>query len=104
MVEHLKMKPGSGRQLPAHDEKQLVQLLIDEYQTSVISDMRYSYPRNDNRLLIEYAICFYDSDKPTLFFRKAHKKNGKWGLSRDLRVVSAGDADVTNIINEYMGD
>ncbi|WP_316811921.1 hypothetical protein [Pedobacter heparinus] len=102
------LKPGAGRKLPAHDEKQLEQLLIGEYRASVINAMWYSYPKNDNRLLIEYTISFYDNDEQTHFFRKARKKNGQWELSTDFRVIkySIGDADginVSDIIEEYMG-
>jgi hypothetical protein len=100
-------KPGSGRQLPAHDEKQLAQLLIEEYQTSVVNMMWYSYPKNDNRLLIEYTISFYDDGERTQFFRKARKKNGLWELDRNFRVVKYSsdvtDAGVADIIEEYMG-
>lgn len=104
------IKPGSNRKLSASDEKQLQQLLMDEYQTPEITSMWYSYPKNDNRLLLEYTIAFYDNER-TQFFRKARKKNGLWELDANFRTVhyrndvtDPGDTNIADIINKYLGD
>jgi hypothetical protein len=107
----MKIKPKSGRQLPAYDEALLQDLLVDEYRASVIEAMWYGYPRNDNRLVVEYVISFYDNDERSRFFRKVRKKDGRWELSKDFRVINycigisePSAVHVADIIAEYMGD
>lgn len=105
----MKIKPGDRRQLPAYDVKQIEQLLTDEYRTADITSIYYSYPMNDNRLLIEYSITFFNNDEETRFFRKAFKRNGQWQLSPDFRTVnymkgvySSGEDDIAKMISSYM--
>jgi|GEM_PF-1969411 len=105
----INIKPGTHRQLPAYDLKQIEQLLIDEYRTAEIISMCYSYPMDDNRLLIEYSISFFNNDEQTSFFRKAYKKNGQWQLSNDFRTVnyingvySSDEGHIPEMINRYM--
>jgi hypothetical protein len=103
------IKSGAHRQLPAYDAKQLELLLINEYPTTAINSMYYSYPLNDNRLMIEYDITFFNNDEQTYFFRKAYKRNGQWQLSKDFKTVncikgvySLDEDEVTEMINTCM--
>lgn len=105
----MNIKPGTHRQLPAYDVRQIEQLLIDEYRTAEITSMTYSYPMDDNRLLIEYAITFFNNNEQSQFFRKAFKKNGQWQISRDFRTVnsingvySSDEGHIIEMINTYM--
>lgn len=105
----MNMKPGSCRQLPAYDARQIEQLLKEEYRTAEITLMYYSYPMNDNRLLVEYSIAFFNNDEQARFFRKAFKKNGQWQISSDFRTVncvkgvySPGEREIEEMIKAYM--
>lgn len=104
------LKPvNTDRQLPAHDERQIEKLLNDEYRTSEFATMGYSYPMNDNRLLLEYVINFFGNGEEVRFFRKAYKKSGQWRLSNDFRTVKylngvTGTVDIDDIVNNYMGE
>lgn len=104
------LKPiNTDRRLTEHDEQQIEKLLNDEYRTSEFTAMGYSYPMNDNRLLLEYVINFFGNREQVRFFRKAYKKNGQWRLSNDFKTVRylngvTGADDIDDIVNGYMGE
>lgn len=77
-----------NRKLPPPDEKKIQQLLEDTYRSPEFTSMTYSYPMNDARLMLEYTIKFFDNDNRTLYFRKAHKKNGEWKLDANPESIS----------------
>jgi len=101
----MNIKSGHNRRLPAHDEKQIEELLIGEYRGAKIEEMEYSYPINDAQLMIEYTIRLFDHGDQTRFFRKVFKKGGKWVLSADFRtmkVEGSAVAEIEEMIKNYM--
>lgn len=104
------LKPvNSDRQLPAHDEQQIEKLLNEAYKTAEFTAMGYSYPMNDNRLLLEYMINFFGNAEEIRFFRKAYKKNGQWRLSNDFKTVTCLNGvtvavDIEDVVNRYMAE
>ena len=69
--------------------------------------MSYSYPMNDNRLLVEYVINFFGNAEQVRFFRKVYKKSGQWRLSNDFKTIKylngvTGTTDIDDIVNRYM--
>lgn len=104
------LKPiNTNRQLSAYDEQQIEKLLDEAYGTSEFTAKGYSYPMNDNRLLLDYVINFFGTAESVRFFRKAYKKDGQWRLSTDFKAVKFSDAevaaaDIEELINTYMED
>lgn len=108
----MNLKPlRPGRQLMPSDAKRLEEILYQEYNSPEFIGIYYSYPLNDNRLLLEYVINLYGNDEHTRFFRTAYKKNGDWYLSRDLRTLTykmgtedGQNEEMAKVIHDYLGE